>query len=116
VVKEEKEYKPRKLEKKSVEDVVRELFADPQTGITEGEVSKRIDRYGKNAVVVATGKNARFARTVELVAGTEEASHFQRAILRIGYFLIVSAGALVVSRMRDGAGRGLQVGMSARLK
>lgn len=49
------------------------------------------------AVVVATGKNTRFARTVELVAGAEEVSHFQRAVLRIGYFLMGSAGLLVLS-------------------
>jgi H+-transporting ATPase len=48
------------------------------------------------AVVFATGKNTRFARTVELVAGAEEQSHFQRAVLRIGYFLMASSGALVV--------------------
>ena len=48
------------------------------------------------AVVFATGKNTRFARTVELVAGAEEKSHFQRAVLRIGYFLMASSGVLVV--------------------
>jgi hypothetical protein len=31
------------------------------------------------AVVIATGTNTRFAKTVELVAGAKEASHFQRA-------------------------------------
>jgi H+-transporting ATPase len=49
------------------------------------------------AVVVATGNKTRFARTVELVAGAKEVSHFQRAVLRIGYFLMISAGALVVT-------------------
>ncbi|MEJ2191280.1 MAG: plasma-membrane proton-efflux P-type ATPase [Nitrospirota bacterium] len=49
------------------------------------------------AVVVATGGNTRFARTVELVAGAQGVSHFQRAVLRIGYFLMGSAGALVVT-------------------
>ena len=49
------------------------------------------------AVVFATGKNTRFARTVELVAGAEEKSHFQRAVLRIGYFLMASSGVLVVT-------------------
>ncbi len=49
------------------------------------------------AVVFATGKNTRFARTVELVAGADEISHFQRAVVRIGYFLMASAGVLVVT-------------------
>jgi H+-transporting ATPase len=49
------------------------------------------------AVVIATGQKTRFARTVELVAGAREVSHFQRAVMRIGYFLMVSAGALVVT-------------------
>jgi len=49
------------------------------------------------AVVFATGKDTRFAKTVELVAGAEEKSHFQRAVLRIGYFLMASSGVLVVT-------------------
>jgi H+-transporting ATPase len=48
-------------------------------------------------LVVATGKKTRFARTVELVAGAKQVSHFQRAVLRIGYFLMAAAGALVVT-------------------
>jgi len=48
-------------------------------------------------VVAATGKATRFARTVELVAGAREVSHFQRAVIRIGYFLMGSAGALVMT-------------------
>jgi H+-transporting ATPase len=49
------------------------------------------------AVVIATGRNTRFARTVELVAGAKVKSHFQRAVLRIGYFLMGSAGVLVIT-------------------
>jgi H+-transporting ATPase len=49
------------------------------------------------AVVIATGTNTRFAKTVELVAGAKEASHFQRAVIRIGYFLMGAAGALVIT-------------------
>ncbi|MFO8010751.1 MAG: plasma-membrane proton-efflux P-type ATPase [Dehalococcoidia bacterium] len=49
------------------------------------------------AVVTATGRNTRFARTVELIETAEEHSHFQRAVLRIGYFLIASAGFLVAT-------------------
>ncbi len=48
-------------------------------------------------VVVSTGKNTQFARTVELVAGAEQVSHFRRAVIRIGYFLMGAAGALVAA-------------------
>ena len=40
------------------------------------------------ALVIATGRSTRFARTVELVERAEGASHFRKAVLRIGYFLI----------------------------
>lgn len=40
------------------------------------------------AVVIATGRDTRFAHTVELVEKAEEVSHFRKAVLRIGYFLI----------------------------
>ncbi len=49
------------------------------------------------AVVVSTGSHTRFARTVELVAGAEQVSHFRRAVLRIGYFLMGGAAILIVS-------------------
>lgn len=47
------------------------------------------------AVVIATGRSTKFARTVELVERAEKESHFQRAVMRIGYFLIASAAVLV---------------------
>ncbi|MFO8100967.1 MAG: plasma-membrane proton-efflux P-type ATPase [Dehalococcoidia bacterium] len=49
------------------------------------------------AVVTATGRNTRFARAVELMETAQERSHFQRAVLRIGYFLMASAGILVAT-------------------
>ncbi|MFW6102038.1 MAG: plasma-membrane proton-efflux P-type ATPase [Chloroflexota bacterium] len=58
------------------------------TGVKQGEA---------RAVVTATGRNTRFAKTVELVAGAKVKSHFQRAVLRIGSFLMGSAGALVIT-------------------
>ncbi|HKJ88461.1 MAG TPA: HAD-IC family P-type ATPase, partial [Gammaproteobacteria bacterium] len=47
------------------------------------------------AVVVATGTRTKFARTVELVEEAGGQSHFQRAVIRIGYFLIAAALPLV---------------------
>jgi len=49
------------------------------------------------AVITATGNNTKFARTVELVEEAEEKSHFQRAVLRIGYFLIAITAVLVAA-------------------
>lgn len=57
------------------------------TGVKRGEAK---------AVVVATGNRTRFARTVELVEEAEEKSHFQKAVLRIGYFLIGITAVLVM--------------------
>jgi H+-transporting ATPase len=47
------------------------------------------------AVVNATGVNTFFGKTAQLVAETESTSHFQKAVLKIGDFLIVAAIALV---------------------
>jgi len=49
------------------------------------------------ALVIHTGESTRFGRTVELVAGVQERSHFQKAVLRIGYFLMAATGVLVVT-------------------
>jgi H+-transporting ATPase len=48
------------------------------------------------AVVTATGANTFFGRTAKLVAGAGSVSHFQRAVMRIGNFLIILALVLVV--------------------
>ena len=56
-----------------------------------------VKRGGAKAIVTATGNNTKFACTVELVEEAEEESHFQRAILRIGYFLIGITAVLVAA-------------------
>src|SRR5438132_9271743 len=48
------------------------------------------------AVVTATGGNTFFGRTAKLVAGAGNISHFQRAVMKIGDFLIILALVLVV--------------------
>src|SRR6516162_4429528 len=48
------------------------------------------------AVVTATGGNTFFGRTAKLVAGARSVSHFQRAVMKIGNFLIILALVLVV--------------------
>src|SRR5437016_3038073 len=57
------------------------------------------------AVITATGVNTFFGRTAKLVAGAGNVSHFQRAVMKIGNFLIILALVLVVilvaSRLLD---------------
>ncbi|HEU5247365.1 MAG TPA: plasma-membrane proton-efflux P-type ATPase [Candidatus Udaeobacter sp.] len=48
------------------------------------------------AVITATGVNTFFGRTAKLVAGAGSVSHFQRAVMKIGNFLIILALLLVV--------------------
>ncbi|MCH9667971.1 MAG: plasma-membrane proton-efflux P-type ATPase [Actinomycetia bacterium] len=47
------------------------------------------------ALVYATGTGTYFGRTAELVQGAHTASHFQRAVLKIGNYLILLALVLV---------------------
>ncbi len=59
--------------------------------------SSSIVKMGEiDAVVSATGKNTYFGKTAALVESAPSASHFQRAVLKIGNYLIVIAIALVV--------------------
>lgn len=59
--------------------------------------SSSIVRQGEmNALVVNTGLRTYFGRTTELVQKAITRSHFQKAILRIGDYLIVLAISLVV--------------------
>ena len=63
-----------------------------------GEVvfSGSIVRQGEiGALVYATGANTYFGKTAQLVQQAHTASHFQRAVLKIGNYLIVLAVALV---------------------
>jgi H+-transporting ATPase len=48
-----------------------------------------------NALVVATGMNTYFGKTTKLVAEIRTRSHFQKAVLKIGNYLIVLAGCIV---------------------
>ena len=59
--------------------------------------SGSIVRQGEmNAVVSATGMKTYFGRTAKLVEQAGAVSHFQRAVLRIGNFLIMVSAALVL--------------------
>jgi H+-transporting ATPase len=49
-----------------------------------------------DALVYATGQNTYFGKTAHLVETAHTISHFQRAVLKIGDFLIVIAVALVI--------------------
>ena len=58
--------------------------------------SGSIVRQGEiGALVYATGTHTYFGKTAELVAGAHTVSHFQRAVLKIGNYLILLAVALV---------------------
>jgi H+-transporting ATPase len=60
--------------------------------------SGSIVRRGEiEALVYATGADTYFGRTTHLVEEAHTTSHFQRAVLKIGNYLIVLAGALVVA-------------------
>ncbi len=61
-----------------------------------------IKRGEAKAVVTATGSNTRFAKTVELVESAEEKSHFRKAVLRIGYWLIGLTAGLVAIIIASG--------------
>ncbi len=59
--------------------------------------SGSIIREGEtDALVTATGKDTYFGKTAKLVEGAHTVSHFQRAVLKIGNYLIVIALAMVI--------------------
>jgi len=59
--------------------------------------SGSIVRQGEiDAIVYATGTNTYFGKTAQLVQEAHTTSHFQRAVLKIGDYLIVLAVALVL--------------------
>lgn len=59
--------------------------------------SGSIMRQGEiSALVYATGTNTYFGHTAELVQAADSVSHFQKAVLQIGKFLILLALAMVV--------------------
>ena len=60
----------------------------------EAIFSGSIIRQGEiGALVYATGANTYFGKTAELVQGAKTVSHFQRAVLKIGNYLIILAVA-----------------------
>jgi H+-transporting ATPase len=62
----------------------------------EAVFSGSIVRQGEiDAMVYATGANTYFGKTAQLVQGAQSTSHFQRAVLKIGNYLIILAVALV---------------------
>jgi H+-transporting ATPase len=65
--------------------------------VGEAVLSGSIVRQGEvNALVYATGQETYFGKTAQLVESVETASHFQRAVLKIGDYLILIAAVLVV--------------------
>ena len=64
----------------------------------EAIYSGSIIRQGEiGALVYATGAATYFGKTVELVQGAKSVSHFQRAVLKIGNYLIILAVVLVAA-------------------
>ncbi len=62
----------------------------------EAVFSGSIVRQGEvGALVYATGANTFFGKTAELVQEARSVSHFQRAVLKIGNYLIILAAVLV---------------------
>jgi H+-transporting ATPase len=63
----------------------------------EAVFSGSIIRQGEiDALVYATGANTYFGKTAQLVQEAHTVSHFQKAVLKIGNYLIILAVALVV--------------------
>ena len=70
------------------------LPAERKSG--EAVFSGSIIRQGEiDALVYATGANTYFGKTAQLVQEAHTVSHFQRAVLKIGNYLIILAVALV---------------------
>lgn len=69
----------------------------PVTCTTSDAVfSGSVVRQGEiGALVYATGTDTYFGKTAELVQGARSVSHFQRAVLKIGNYLIILAVVLV---------------------
>ena len=73
----------------------------------EAVFSGSIIRQGEiDAMVCATGANTYFGKTAQLVQEAHTVSHFQRAVLKIGDYLIILAVALVAVIITVGLFRG----------
>jgi H+-transporting ATPase len=68
------------------------VTAKPGGAVFSGSIIKRGET---NAMVYATGTHTYFGKTAELVQGARTVSHFQRAVLKIGNYLIILAVVLV---------------------
>ncbi len=66
---------------------------NPGDAVFSGSIVRRGET---NAMVYATGSHTYFGKTAELVQGDQAVSHFQKAVLKIGDYLIVLAGVLVL--------------------
>ena len=87
---------PATRSKRSVRPDGKSLPATRKSG--EAIFSGSIIRQGEiGAMVYATGANTYFGKTAELVQGATTVSHFQRAVLNIGNYLIVLAAVLVAT-------------------
>ena len=65
----------------------------PGEAVFSGSIMRRGEA---NAIVYATGSHTYFGKTAELVQEAKTVSHFQRAVLKIGDYLIGLATALVL--------------------
>ena len=64
----------------------------------EAVFSGSIIRRGEiGALVYATGANSYFGKTAQLVQEAHTVSHFQKAVMKIGNYLIILAGVLVAA-------------------
>ena len=68
------------------------VTAKPGGAVFSGSIIKRGET---DAMVYATGTHTYFGKTAELVQGAHTVSHFQRAVLKIGNYLIILAVVLV---------------------
>jgi len=65
---------------------------NPGDAVFSGSI---VRRGQSNALVYATGAHTYFGKTAQLVAQAQTVSHFQKAVLKIGNYLIVLAVAMV---------------------
>jgi len=65
---------------------------NPGDAVFSGSIVRRGE---SNALVYATGANTYFGKTAQLVQEAQTVSHFQKAVLKIGNYLILLALALV---------------------
>ncbi len=66
----------------------------PGDAVFSGSIIRRGE---SSALVYATGANTYFGKTAELVQGAHTVSHFQKAVLKIGNYLIMLAVVLVAT-------------------